>query len=62
MYEIRPMSKSKCTCDFTRMMLGHDCEVCTVTRVEQLLTDVRAEIGNAGFAAAVGQTGWPTRH
>lgn len=56
MYEIHPMSKSKCTCDFTRMVLNRTCEVCTVKRVEQLLEQVRAEIGNAGFAAAVGET------
>lgn len=56
MREIHPMSTNECTCDFTRLTLGRDCEVCTTNRVETLLEDVRAEIGNAGFAAAVGET------
>lgn len=56
MREIHPMSTNECTCDFTRLTLGRDCEVCTTNRVEALLEDVRSEISNAGFAAAIGET------
>ena len=56
MRELNPMSTNQCTCDFTHLTLGRDCEVCTTNRVETLLEDVRAEIGNAGFAAAIGET------
>lgn len=54
MHEIHPMSTNQCTCDFTRLTMGRVCETCTSNRVEALLEEIRAEVGNAGFAAQVG--------
>lgn len=46
----------KCTCHYTEAILNRPCNSCTAERIEDVLEQARAEIGNAGFAAAVGQT------
>lgn len=42
-----------CTCHHTEAVGNRTCITCLTEQVEGLLTSVRAEIGNAGFAVAV---------
>ncbi len=54
MGKIQPKSTNQCSCDFTRLTMDRACEICTSKHIEALLEDVRAEVGNAAFAAQTG--------